>query len=138
MSKAFTKEDADDAPVVVPARPPLPDGVPNWVTARGLALLRGELAALQEERARVAGIADDGERARRIAVVDARHAELAARIARAVVVDPATQPRDEVRFGATVTVRVADGPDAGEERRFTIVGVDEADPAAGRVAFLAP
>jgi transcription elongation factor GreB len=39
-----------------------------------------------------------------------------------------------VRFGATVTVATADG----DVRRFTIVGVDEADAANRRVAFLAP
>ena len=33
MSKAFVKEDdAQDVPLVVPARPPLPPGTPNYVT----------------------------------------------------------------------------------------------------------
>ena len=39
-----------------------------------------------------------------------------------------------VRFGATVTVST----EAGEERRYRIVGVDEANAAEGRVSFLAP
>jgi transcription elongation factor GreB len=39
-----------------------------------------------------------------------------------------------VRFGATVTVRDEDGV----LLRYTIVGVDEAAPAEGRIAFLAP
>jgi len=43
-----------------------------------------------------------------------------------------------VRFGATVILRTLSGGSAGEERRLVIVGVDEAAPAAGRVAFLAP
>jgi len=56
------------------------------------------------------------------------------RIASAQLVDPRRQSHDEVRFGATVTLRHEDGATA----RWTIVGVDEADPAHGRIAFLAP
>jgi transcription elongation factor GreB len=135
VSKAFTKDDVPDAPLVVPPRAPLPEGVPNYVTARGLTLLRRELAALEMQRAAIAAAdRDDAERARQMARESARIAELAARIASAELVDPRRQPHDEVRFGATVTVR----DDAGNERRYTIVGVDEADPASGRVTFLAP
>jgi hypothetical protein len=36
MSKAFTDEEADDLPLIVRPRAPLPPGVPNYVTARGL------------------------------------------------------------------------------------------------------
>jgi transcription elongation factor GreB len=136
MSKAFTKDDAPQAPLVIPPRAPLPPGTPNYVTAQGIALLRAELEA---ERARLNGDERDPERARKLVVTDARIADLAARIATASVVDPRGQPRDRVRFGATVTLRTLSGGDsAGEERRFVIVGVDEAAPAAGRVAFLAP
>ena len=41
-------------------------------------------------------------------------------------------------LGATVTVRTVSGERTGDERRLTIVGVDEADAANGRVAFVAP
>jgi transcription elongation GreA/GreB family factor len=41
---------------------------------------------------------------------------------------------DTVEAGAAVTLRRADG----HTLRFRIVGVDEADPAAGSVAFTAP
>jgi transcription elongation factor GreB len=138
MSKAFTKDDAPQAPLVIPPRAPLPPGTPNYVTARGIALLRAELAELEAERARLNGDERDPERARKLVVTDARIADLAARIATASVVDPRGQPRDRVRFGATVTLRTLSGDSAGEERRFVLVGVDEAAPAAGRVAFLAP
>ncbi len=138
MSKAFTKDEAPEAPLLVRRRAPLPDGVPNWVTRRGLELLRGERAALDGERVRLAAAdPDDPERARRLAVAGARLADLDARIASARVVDPTDQPPDDVRFGATVTLRVTTDC-GGEERRLTIVGVDEADPARGRVAFVAP
>jgi transcription elongation factor GreB len=139
VSKAFTRDDAPEAPLVLRPRPPLPAGVPNHVTARGLGLLRAELVVLEAERARLAaGERDDAERTRRLAVNASRLRELSARIASAQVVDPRLLPHDEVRFGATVTVRTRSGPRAGEERRLQIVGVDEADAAAGRVAFTAP
>jgi transcription elongation factor GreB len=138
MSKAFTKDDAWEEPLV-PPRPPLPAGVPNYVTPRGLGLLRAELAELEAERRQVeSDVSDEVERRRRRAIVDGRLRDLSARIARAEVVDPARQPRDTVRFGARVTLRTVRGERAGEERRLALVGVDEADPAHGRVAFTAP
>jgi transcription elongation factor GreB len=135
VSKAFTKDDDETGATVVPARAPLPAGATNYVTPRGMELLRSEMAALEQERTRVeSATGDDRERVRRLAVVAERITALAARIGSAVVIDGRRQPRDEVRFGATVTLR---GPDGGE-RRLTVVGVDEADATSGRVAFLAP
>ena len=55
-----------------------------------------------------------------------------------MVVDPHPQPHDQVRFGASVTLRAVGGERAGEERRLEIVGIDEADAAHGRMAFTAP
>jgi len=112
VSKAFTKEDSAEPPVVIRHRPPLPEGTPNYVTARGLQLLRAELAT-----------AEPG----------ARRTELEQRIGSAVVASPPAD-RGEIRFGAHVTTR----DDGGEVRRIQIVGVDEVDPAAGRIAFVAP
>jgi len=112
VSKAFTKEDRPDDPLVVRHRPPLPEGVPNYVTPRGLSLLRAELATTGSE---------------------ARRRELEQRIGAAVVAAPPAD-RDEIRFGARVTTR-----DRSQAiRRLQIVGVDEADPTAGLVAFIAP
>lgn len=130
----------------MPARPPLPPGVQNYVTPRGLALLRDELAERHAERARAgpgqvqapaqteALAGADAERAVSLAVSSARLAELEARVASAVLVEPSAQPRDEVRFGAQVTVR----NQAGVERAYRLVGVDEADGAHGLVAFVSP
>lgn len=112
MSKAFTKEDDAEQPVVIRHRPPLPEGTPNYVTARGLQILRAELAA-----------AEPG----------ARRLELEHRIGSAVVATPPAN-RDEVRFGARVTIRA----DNGEIRQVQIVGIDEANPAAGLIAFMSP
>jgi transcription elongation GreA/GreB family factor len=81
---------------------------------------------------------DEDEQRRQRAVVGQRLSELAARIASAQLVEPHRQAHDKVRFGATVTLRDAGGATPGVERRLQIVGVDEADPAAGTVAFTAP
>lgn len=136
MSRAFVKDDANQEPVFIPPRAPLPEGVANYVTPRGLRLLREELAGLEAERAKVdADRRDPDARKRRLAEIAGQHAQLAARIAGARVVDPKKQNPDEVRFGATVTLRTV--PD-GEERRVQIVGVDEAEAGEGRVAFTAP
>ena len=67
-----------------------------------------------------------------------RTRDLTARLASAEVVDPRQQPHDQVRFGASVTLRTVGGERAGEERRLEIVGIDEADAAHGRMAFTAP
>jgi transcription elongation factor GreB len=129
VSRAFVKEDAVAAPLVRP-RAPLPRGVPHYVTPRGLKLLHSERDAL------TAGLAAGGQAdaASDAVALRARLAELEARIAAAVPVDPAEGAPDVVRFGARVEVRASDGA----QRRYRIVGVDEADAAAGRVAFVAP
>lgn len=133
MSKAFTKDDAQDADLVVPARAPLPTGIPNYVTPRGLRLLQKEHEQLHAERTRITA-SDDPERARRLAVWQARIAELETRLSTAQLVPPAEARGHEVHFGARVTVRT----EAGEERRYQIVGVDEADIAHGLISFIAP
>ena len=81
---------------------------------------------------------DEPEHRRRLAIVGRRLAELSARLASAQLVDPNAQAHDKVRFGAIVTLRTVEGAQAGEERRIQIVGVDEADPAQGKVAFTTP
>ena len=131
MSKAFTKEDAALDDVVVAARPPLPPGVPNYVTPRGLELLRAERRAL--EAARVA-LRAAPEGAAKLSAVSARLTELEQRLACAQCVEPAAAGAGVVRFGSCVTLLDA----SGSEQRYQIVGVDEADPSSGKIAFLAP
>ncbi len=131
MSKAFTKEDDAGEALVVP-RAPLPAGVLNYVTPRGLSALRVELRELEQRRGALS--ADDAaNRVAREALAEQLRA-LEARIASAVLVEPSVQSHDEVRFGANVEVENA----AGEVRSYRIVGVDEADAAARRIAFTAP
>lgn len=139
MSSAFLKNETADAPVVIPARAPLPQGTTNYVTPRGLALLRAELTELEGEHARVqVDVNEENDRMRQLALLKGQIGNLNQRIASARVVDPGNQPHDEVRFGATVSLQTRTGKKAGEVRRFTLVGVDEADASQGLIAFTAP
>ena len=134
MSRAFVKDESWEEPLVAP-RAPLPDGTPNYVTARGLRLLREEQAGLEARQRTIEADAalDDGERRRRQSVLTTRLRELLARIASAQVVPAGGAGDDAARFGAEITLR-----SRNEERRLRIVGVDEADPEEGRVAFTSP
>ncbi len=134
MSKAFTKEDAVETAIVVPGRAPLPAGASNYVTPRGLELLRAESRELARERAEAEGGLDGADRTHALAVLNRRKADLDERLASAVVVSAPEEPGDEVRFGAAVSVRGEDG----RERSYRIVGVDEANPSEGRIAFVSP
>lgn len=129
MSRAFVKEGGAEPPLVVP-RPPLPAGVTNYVTRRGLLQLQQERSSLEAARPKEEGASDTAA----LAAYHARLGALEARLANAVVVDSSTLPQGEVRFSAAVTLR----SESGDERRYRIVGVDEADPPSGRIAFVAP
>jgi transcription elongation factor GreB len=131
VSKAFTKDDDGAAVHFVRSRAPLPRDTPNYVTARGLAALRDERVRLEGERSRWEAAGDPAA----VAALNARIGELEARIGSAeIVTPPAGEARNAIRFSATVVLE----SDQGVERRFQIVGVDEADAAAGRIAFTAP
>ena len=134
VNKAFTKEDESLEPALVPPRASLPAGTPNYVTARGLELLQAELSRLDDERAKVDRTIKPEECAIQLGRLAAQRNALEERIAAATLVDVAKQPRNEVRFGASVDVRTA----AGKLRTYRIVGVDEAEPTAGLVAFVSP
>ena len=139
MSRGFVKEDDAQTPPIVPPRAALPADTPNYVTPVGLAQLRAELTALEMERAQAEANHDnDTDRTHQLSLYNGRLALLTERLGSAKLVDPAGQPAREVRFGATVTLRTVSGGKVGFERTFTIVGVDEADLALGKVAFVAP
>ena len=50
------------------------------------------------------------------------------------VIDPASQPKDRVLFGARVSVL----DESGKRRIYRIVGIDEADPARGEISWISP
>jgi transcription elongation factor GreB len=150
MSKAFTKEaDADtddDRPPEAAAAP----GGKNYMTPAGYRRLKSELKHLVEvERPEVtrtvSWAASNGDRSengdyiygkRRLREIDRRIRCLMKRLDVAEMVDPRDQParQDRVFFGATVDY--ADG--AGTAHTVSIVGIDEADPARGRVSWISP
>lgn len=139
MSRAFLKNESADDPVMIPARAPLPPGITNYVTSRGLVLLRAELDELDAERAHAqTQDTDEPNRIRQLVLLTGRIANLNQRIGSAKVVDAHGQPQDEVRFGATVSLQSQTTDPSKTDRKLTIVGVDEADVSQGRIAFTAP
>lgn len=127
MSRAFVKEDDQAGAAALPDRPISPRR--NLVTRRGWRLIEGQIAHYQGDLAR-ASTAVDREAIGR-ASRELRY--WTARLATAELVEP-DPDAERVVFGAAVTVRRADGTEAS----LRIVGEDEADPAAGRIAWTAP
>ncbi len=134
MSRGFVKEGDQEEIPMVPPRASLPDGVPNYVTRAGLEQLLQERQSLMEERDR---LDITGENERRIAVnfLNAKLQLLNNRIVEARVMNPGDQPKDEVRFGAFVTLRVKS---TGKIQTLQIVGVDEANISKGKISFISP
>lgn len=137
MSRAFVKEDASGEDVVVTHRAPLPDGVPNLVTPAGLTALERERDERRHELEVLMASEPTPDGRRKLAAAEEELELLLGRVATAQVVGP-PPGRDEAGVGATVTVRYLSGPQAGRTAEFTVVGVDEADPLEGLVAFTAP
>jgi transcription elongation GreA/GreB family factor len=117
---------------------PLPDRAlsehPNYVTPAGLEALQAEAAALQQRRSALLERGPDPAAENELRHVERDVRYFAARLESAIVVDPAAQPRDEVAFGATVTVQEP----TGSSRTYRIVGEDEADLASGKVSYVSP
>ena len=140
MSKAFTKE-TDDAPedevVSLPPSASLPPGTKSYLTAAGAQRFRAELEALsQEEQATEAddlfGEQRDQRRRRKRRMAEIEHTLRSAEVVPPPVGD---DTKNEVVFGATVTVREVR---SGEESQYQIVGVDEVDLGGDRVSLYAP
>ena len=136
MSRGFVKEDDQEEAPFIPPRAPLPDGVMNYVTPRGMRLLVEERTQLEQQRASAQGSEDERRRAK--AEIDGRLALLNERIVTARPVEHGSQPPADVRFGVLVTIIYRSGSQQGTERNFAIVGVDEASVAEQRFAFTAP
>lgn len=149
MSKAFTKEsDDDDDQHGLAGETALPAGFINYITPGGRKRLNDELTNLWKvDRPKlvdtIAWAASNGDRSengdyiygkRKLREIDRRIRFLSKRLDSAVIVDNAGKNHDKVYFGATVTV----ADESGSERTVSIVGVDELDPARGRVSWISP
>ena len=121
MSVAF-RRDSDEEHLEPKFELPLPLG-PNLVTPRGLALIEARNAEL--EAAVAAASAEALPEVQR----DLRYWR--ARLATAQLAPPASG--EVVALGTSVTIE-----QDGKIRILAIVGHDESDPAAGRIAFSAP
>ncbi|MFO1207210.1 MAG: transcription elongation factor GreB [Burkholderiales bacterium] len=118
------------------------------MTPAGYLRLKSELKQLVEvERPEVtrtvAWAASNGDRSengdyiygkRRLREIDRRIRYLMKRLETVEVVDHQGRQHEQVFFGATVTIADA----AGGERTLSIVGIDEVDPARGRVSWISP
>lgn len=122
MSVAFRRE-SDDEHREPSFELPLPPGR-NLVTARGLAMIEAKVAEVEA----ALSIAPDEADAKRLKR-DARYWHQRASSAE---VQP-VPGNDEVAFGSCVTYLLN-----GERRVVSIVGSDEADPAAGLIPYTAP
>ena len=148
MSKAFTREQDGAEEDELAPEAVQPQGLKNYITPAGYARMQSELKQLLDvERPETVNVvhwaALNGDRSengdyiygkKRLREIDRRIRFLIKRLEIAEVVDANGQDRDRVFFGATVSVR--DG--AGRVRSVSIVGMDEVDPARGRVSWISP
>jgi transcription elongation factor GreB len=119
------------------------------MTPGGHRRLRDELEFLVKlERPKIVDVvswaASNGDRSengdylygkKRLREIDRRIRFLMKRLEDAHVIDPgAQQHRDQVFFGATVVVC----DELGDETTYSIVGMDEADPAKGWISWVSP
>ncbi len=133
MSRAFVKEeDQEEAPFISP-RAALPPGVTNYVTASGLKDLKLEKAYLEAKKEETYQIEDEKNRRFDINLLKGKLKLLEARISSARLLESSEQPNDVIRFGAQVELKIN-----GAGQKFQLVGADEADIKAGKIAFFSP
>ncbi len=119
------------------------------ITPAGMAALKARYDLLfRDERPKmvetISWAAGNGDRSengdyiygrKRLREIDRELAHLSKRMAALSVIDPAHQPdRSRIFFGATVTTADEDG----QHQTLTLVGRDEADASAGRIAWNSP
>ena len=149
MNKSFTKDTDSDDDDDLDEIEALPDTVKNYMTPGGFATLQEELRHLMRvERPKVVEVvswaAGNGDRSengdyiygkKRLREIDRRARYLTKSLESAEVVDPKLQKnREQVFFGATVTYRKEDN----RKHKVTLVGIDEAELAQGKVSWLSP
>jgi transcription elongation GreA/GreB family factor len=132
MSVAFTKEgDSEAFAADLLDRPISPH--PNLVTPEGLARIE---AALAQARAAYGAAQAGGDLAQDRTAMARATRDLrywSSRRGTAQLTEP-EGPADTVQFGKTVQIERGDG----RRQTFRIVGEDEADPAQGRISYVAP
>ena len=134
MSRGFVKEDDQEEVPIVPQRAYLPERVTNFVTPSGMNQLLAEKQMLVDEKNNLSS-ANENEKRIALNYINAKLQLLNNRIAEAKIVNLNEQPQNEIRFGATITLKI----DASKNiQTFQIVGVDEADISKGKISFISP
>jgi transcription elongation factor GreB len=134
MSRGFVKEDDQEEVPIVPQRAYLPDGVTNFVTPAGMNQLLAEKQMLENEKNSLFS-ASENEKRIELNYINVKMQLLNNRIAEARIVNLNEQPQNEIRFGATVSLKTAE---SRSTQTFQIVGVDEADISKAKVSFISP
>jgi transcription elongation factor GreB len=120
----------------------------NYITPKGFAKLESELKELLKvERPEILKLiqwaASNGDRSenadylygkKRLREIDKRIRFLNTRINSAVIIDPSKINSEKIQFGAKVKV----SDDDGNEKTFSIVGIDEVDTARGLISWQSP
>jgi transcription elongation factor GreB len=128
--------------------PGVREGGPSLITPGGFQRLKDELTRLHrvDRPAVVAAVeeaAAHGDRSenaeytygkRKLREIDRRLNFLNFRMKASRIVDPMTQPRDRIQFGATVVLEDEDG----EEKVWILVGEDEVEVPKRRISWKSP
>jgi len=134
MSRGFIKEDDQEEIPIVPPRADLPEGVTNYVTQVGMNELLAERESLELEKENL-DISNENEKRIALNHINAKLQLLERRIAEAKIVNLKTQPRNMVKFGAVITLKIEP---TNKIQTFQIVGVDEANISMGKISFISP
>ncbi len=134
MSRGFVKENDQEETPLVPPRADLPNGVPNYMTPNGMDELLAEKQALINEKGSLEATTEQDKRIASNYITAKLHL-LEDRIATAKIVVLDKQPKDEIRFGATVTLKIGKSI---KLQNYQIVGVDESDISKGKISFISP
>ena len=126
MSVAF-RRDGDEEHLEPKFEIPIPPG-PNLVTPRGLALIEARVSELEARLVALTGEVVEAT------ILDACKRDLRYWQTRQITAEVVPVPTGAtVEIGTTVSFTLNGAP-----RQVAITGADEADPAAGRLAFAAP
>jgi len=132
MSRAFVKEDAPEPDDDLPERPVSPQ--PNYVTPRGLKSLQDSEEMLLGELKGFEGAQEDPAKKKKKRELERDLRYVRARLESAIPVDPAAQPKEQIRFGAAVVLQREDGL----KKAVRIVGEDEAEEGGESLSWAAP
>ena len=133
LSRGFVKEDdVERAGTDLPER--RVSEFPNYVTPYGLAQLQTQAADLEKQELALLPYIDDPVTQQTLAPLKRDLRYLEARLESVILIDPTSQPKDTVLFGATVNVE----DEEGHPHQFTIVGEDEADITLNKVSWVSP